>query len=520
MSIKEKIVSNATFLSLNWVAITFIPIFFWFIVGKTLPPESYGIIATVLQATIFLSFIASFGFPMTIDKLIPELMERGEKDKAQGVINHTFKVTMALVVIVTLLSILFSSRISDFLTLDKEFVWIIIALFVTNTTGNYFKNIFFGLQNMKKIFITNFFGQMSRLVVTLVLIYMGFSHFGALAGIFSAFFIILITRIDMKSLRLSEKAVVDMRLIYKYALPSLGYLILIQLYGNTQNIILTTMTTIELSGLFGIAMTIAALTSTIPQIVSSSIFPVLSGLSASEGAREKQRYLLKLVFRYSLLVVLPVATAILMFPEYVILFVSKQAYLPATAFLFLLIPAEIINSISGLFLRSLYAIGRPKERTIAWAIIVAIYLPLTIFLVKNFSAIGLAAAYFSVAIILFAVSLIFIKRALDFKIPSYDVIRIFGSIVIPFLLLMYGKSLLPDPTTLATLSELIMGYVAVAVLVGLAMLVYAVTIIKSGALLQEDMDVLEIVSRKSPKFNKQIIGLRERLSKYANRTYR
>jgi len=349
---------------------------------------------------------------------------------------------------------------------------------------------------------------------------MGFSHFGALAGIFSAFFIILITRIDMKSFRLSEKAVVDMRLIYKYALPSLGYLILIQLYGNTQNIILTTMTTIELSGLFGIAMTIAALTSTIPQIVSSSIFPVLSGLSASEGAKEKQRYLLKLVFRYSLLVVLPVATAILMFPEYVILFVSKQAYLPATAFLFLLIPAEIINSISGLFLRSLYAIGRPKERTIAWAIIVAIYLPLTIFLVKNFSAIGLAAAYFSVAIILFAVSFIFIKRALDFKIPFYDVIRIFGSIVIPFLLLMYGKSLLSDPTTFSTINEFIIGYGGVAALVIVAMLMYAVTIIKSGALLQEDMDVLEIVSRKSPKFNKQIIGLRERLSKYANRTYR
>jgi len=520
MSIKEKIVSNATFLSLNWIAITFIPIFFWFIVGKTLPPESYGIIATVLQATVFLSFATSFGFPMTLDKLIPELMEKGEKDKAQGVINHTFKVTMVLVIIVTLVSILLSSRISNFLTLDIEFVWIIILLFVTNTTGNYFKNIFFGLQNMKKIFLTNLFGQMSRLVVTLILIYMGFSHFGALAGIFSAFFIILITRIDMKSLRISEKAVVDMRLIYKYALPSLGYLILIQLYGNTQNIILTTMTTIELSGLFAIAMTIAALTSTIPQIVSSSVFPILSGLSAGEDAKEKQRYLLKLVFRYSLLVVIPIATAILMFPEYVILFVSKPAYLPATAFLFLLIPAEIINSISGLFLRSLYAIGRPKERTIAWAIIVAIYLPLTIFLVKNFSAIGLAAAYFSVAIILLVVSFIFIRRALDFKIPVYDVVRIFGSIVIPFLFLMYGKSLLQDPTTFNTITEVIIGYFSVAVLVGLAMGLYAVTIIKSGALLQEDIDVLEIISRKSPRFNKKIVKVKEQLSKYTNRTYR
>ncbi len=520
MSMREKLVTNATFLSLNWVAITILPVFFWFIVGKMLPPESYGIIATALQVTVFMSFIASFGFPMVLDKLIPELLEKHEEDKIQGVINHTFSVTMAMIVVISVATFFLIPYLSSFLKLEQEIIWIIIVLFVVNTAGNYFKNIYFGYQNMKKIFTTNALGQIARVIVTFVLIYAGFSHFGALIGLFVSFTVILITRLDRKVFHISEKAIVDKKMIYSYAIPSLMYLILVQVYGNTQNILLSSMTTVEISGLFGIAMTMSSLISTIPQIVTSSIFPVLSGLSADKRAKQKQSYLLKIVFRYSLLIALPVALAVTVFSDYVILFVSSIEYMPATAFLIYLVPAAILNSIGGLFLSSLYAIGEPKQRTIAWAIIAIVYLPLTIFMIQNFSAEGLSISYFSVSVLLFFVSFYFIKQSLSFKLPIKDTTKIILSLIIPFLIMYYSKQLLVLPIGDIGMVEFLLEYVKVGIVVSAALAVYGLSILFSNSLIQEDMDVMDTVAKTSPILRNEINLVKDILSKYAKRSYR
>lgn len=517
MNIKEKLVSNATYLALNWIAITVIPFVFWFIIGKTLPPESYGIIATSLQVAIFLSCIACFGFPTVLDKLLPELLEKGEKDKVQGLINHTTKVTLALVIGITAVSLILSEQITAMLNLDFYIFLAIIAIFIANTAGNYFKNIYFGFQDMKKIFLTNFFGQVTRIVVMVLLIYLGASHFGALGGCFMCFFVIFITRVDFKRIyRISKKVTVDKKLIYAYAVPNLIYLILVQLYANTQNIILTSMTTATLSGLFSVAITISAIVPTLPNIVISSIFPVMSKLCGSFEAKKRQLYLLKIVFRYSLVVVLPIAVSILMFSDYVVLLMSSPEYIQSASFLMFLVPAEILIAISALFLSSLYAIGEPRKQTYGWAIVTSIYVPTFLVLTYMLSATGLAIAYLSSAVLLFSISLIFVRKSLGFKFPVLDIGKIFLAIVLFIAMLLLLK---PVVSYLEPYS-ILFQYATIAAIVAVAGISYLIVLIKANFLIKEDLEVLGILSKKIKILKKPLRKLENVFSKYATRSYK
>jgi O-antigen/teichoic acid export membrane protein len=516
MSIRDKIVTNTTYLTLNWIAITILPIAFWFMVGKMLPPESYGIVYTGLQLAIFLSLVASFGFPMVLDKLISELDEKKQYDKIQGLINYTFKITIGLVVLISAAVLLFAPQISGYMKLDTSVLWIVVALFVVNTTGNYFKNVYFGFQNMKKIFLTNLFGQTARIFVTLVLVYMGFVYFGAFAGLFVSFFIILVTRLDRKTFTLSKTAVVDKPLIYRYALPSLAYLILAQLYGNTQNIMLTSLTTAAISGVFGMAVTMTSLISTIPQIVSSAIFPVLSGLCNEKHAKQRQAYLLRIVLRYSLATVLPIAAAIMIFANYAILLVSRPDYLPASQFLLLLIPAEVLNAVATLFLSSLYAVGEPSRRMYAWGLIVLVYVPAAILMTQAYSAMGLAIAYTVSAVLLLFASYYFIKKTLDMKIDFADIRRILLAIAVFSAILLASQPLVSRLSAYGILAQCIL----IGVICAASSLVYAAVLIATGFLIEEDMHVLDTVAGKLPVFKGTMNFLRSALEKHATRTYR
>ena len=93
MRVKNKLISNTVYIFLEHVSIAFFSFLFWIIIGKTQPPEFYGIIATGIQIFTFLFPLTMLGFGMTVNKLIPELLGRGKKNKIQGIIIYTVKWT-------------------------------------------------------------------------------------------------------------------------------------------------------------------------------------------------------------------------------------------------------------------------------------------------------------------------------------------------------------------------------------------------------------------------------------------
>ncbi len=480
---------------------------FWLIVGKTLSPEDYGIIATSTQLSLFISPLTLLGLGFASNKLIPEFLEGGFKNKIQGIINYSFKIVSLASIVLALILIPFSFQISSYLKLKPEVIWIISFVIALSSMGGILAGFYRGFQNMKKIFLTNLFGHLAKVIFPLILIFLGFGYFGPLIGLVLCYLVILITRLDKKFFTISKKVIVDKKLILTFSIPSFITTIFIVLFNETQYIILTLLESVENTGFFAIAGKITFFIPVIPHILTSALFPIISGLDSDRNKKTKRKYLIKLTFRYTLFIILPTAVFLVLFSEYVILFFSKPEYLPGMTFLPLLTSAGVFLGLGNLFLSSLYAIGKPKIPRNIQIISTLVYLFLAIPLTYYFSGVGLAISYLTATIIIFFLSFIFIRKSLDLSLPFKDIGRIILAIFFSILFLILLKSYIKN-------------FLMAGIFVGIAGLIYFLVLLKLNFYLEEDLKVLDFLSDRSPIFRKEISKLRNYLSNFIERSYK
>lgn len=481
--------------------------FFWLVIGKTLSPEDYGIIATSTQVFLFLSPLTLLGLGVASYKLIPEFLEKRFKNKIQGIINYSLKTVSLASIILALILILFSFQISSYLKLKPEVMWIISLLIVLGPISAILGSFYSGFQNMKKIFLTDFFGHLTKAIFPLILIFLGFGYFGPLIGLALCYLVILITRLDKDFFNISKKTKVDKKLILTFSIPSFITMVFTVLFDQTQYIILTLLESVKTTGFFAIAGKISFFIPVIPRVLSSALFPIISGLDADRNKKTKRRYLIKLTFRYALFIILPIAVFLVLFSEYVILFFSKPEYLPGMVFLPLLATAATFLGLANLFLSSLYAIGKPKVQRNIQIVLTLIYFSLAIPLTYYFSGMGLAISYLTATIIIFFLGFIFLRKSLGLSLPFKDIGRIILAIFFSIIFL-------------TLLKPYIKNFLMAGILVGIAGLIYFLVLLKLNFYLEEDLKVLDFLSVKSPIFKKQIMGLRKYLSNFVERSYK
>jgi len=507
MKIKDKLISNTTYLFLDWFFIALFSMFFWMIVGKSLSPESYGIIATSIQISLFLSHLTLLGLGTASRKLISELSEKGIKNKVQGIINYSLKTVTFTSVVLVLILILFSFQISPYLKLKPEAIWIVSFLIVFGSIGGILGSFYHGFQNMKKFFLTNFFGHLMKVIFPLILIFLGFGYFGPLIGLTLCYLVILITRLDKKFFTIPKKMIIDKKLILNFSIPSFITMIFSLLFDKTQYIILTFLKTVETTGFFAIAGTISFFIPVIPSVLSTALFPIISGLDVDRDKKTKRKYLIRLVFRYALFIILPTAIFLVLFSKYVILFFSSPEYLPGAIFLPFLTVAGVFLGLGNLFLSSLYAIGKPKTPRNIQIISTLIYLSSVIPLTYYFSGMGLAIAYLMTTIIIFFLSFIFMRKYLGLTLPFKDIGRIVLATFVSALFLVLFK-------------PYVNNFWLVGILMGVAGLIYVLILLKLNFYLKEDLKILDFLSDRLPIFRKEIKDLRNYLSKFIDRSYK
>ena len=262
----------------------------------------------------------------------------------------------------------------------------------------------------------------------------------------------------------------------------------------------------EIVGFFAVAMTISLPIQIIPNILSSALFPITSGLSTDKNGKSRQAYLIKLVFRYSLLFVLPVVIFLIIFSKYVIIFFSKTEYLPAVFILPFLVLAAMFFGLASLFLGSLYAIGQPKKYRDCFIIVTSIYFVLAIPLTYYFSDKGLAISYLFSTFLFLILSFYFLNKYLKIKLPINDIRNIIISIIASSSFLLLFKSI-------------IYNFWVAGIFVLSAGLIYFFILLKLNFYIKEDLKVLDFIGEKSPILNKQIIEFKNYLSKFVKKSY-
>ncbi len=428
MKVAEKAVSNTIYLFLNWVTMTAFSFIYWVIAGKLLLPSEYGMVTTGYQIMFLLGSLANLGLGVAVSKVIPELIASKKFDRIPTVIKFSLKVTLttaSLMAGVLLLLYPFLHQKIGFSLRDLVVISLGI-IFVQLST--FFSRIWYGFQNMKKIWINSSISQFVKLATAAILIYLGFSYFGPLVGLTLMYLVSFLLYFSPKFLK-NGKYYDTKFLFYKLALPAFVANFFRIVFNNTQYIILSLLKTTQSTGYFSLAFMISVQVAAFVNVITSAIFPLISGLNIGKK-KDSQSKLLTLGIRYGLLVSLPAALFIYFFAKPIILIFFRQEYLPSASIFSILLPGVIMFAIGNLILTNLYAIGKSKLYRNINLLVSFVYFSTAISFSYFFGFVGMAFSYLISAFINFITSLYYGRKYFEIRMKKSEIGKIFLSLLV------------------------------------------------------------------------------------------
>lgn len=438
MSVERKLVSNITFLFIDWFFLTILSLIFWLVIGKTLSPSEYGIISTFIYFTILLSSVTPIGFSFAVSKLIPEYVEKKKIGNVKKLIYFSLKVVLISSISISLVLFAFSSNLIEILKMSQEVIWLISLSVLIYSFNIISGSIIYGLQKMKSYMFANFFGGLMKAFGSAFLIFIGFRHFGPLIGFILAASIATLYKFktflpDIKSKSLGK--IKFSKIMSEYALPAFIGLFAWTIFTNTHYVILTIVKNPEVTGLFAVAMILTSQISVIFNSITTGFFPIISAISSKRNTKIKQEYLTTMVLRYGIFITIPIALFLAFFSREIILIFSKPEYLVASNLFPILLVAAVIFGPANLFLSTLYAIGKTKLNRNIQVLVAITFLFLSIILTYYLSSLGLSIAYFISISLMLIFSYLFLRKFIKVSSQKIMLSKIFIASVISFLFL-------------------------------------------------------------------------------------
>lgn len=462
--------------------------------------QYYGIIATVTNLSLLISSLSCLGFTTANPKLISEYFQKKQLGKISSLLRFSFSVSLTMVTIFLTLLLTFYFLFPESFKLSLLDIVVTCIIIVLGSVYGLLGSLLHGLQKMRKYFLSDFAGYSLIAFLTFLFLFLRFGYIGALVSFIACYLIAILIRFEREWFSFPGK--IDKKFVLKnYALPAFLMTIFSLFINNSQYVILTFIQNPEATGIFGTALTISFVITLIPNILSASLFPIISQLSVVKGKEKKQSYLASIVTRYILLFSIPSIIFISIFSRELILFFATESYLASYQFLPILTLASFFFGFGNYFLTCLYGI---KKTTLTRNISLSftfLFLSLTLPLTHVLSSFGLSLAYLVTMFFYFFVGLIFMKKYLQLKSLSKPLIKIiFASAIFALLLL---------------LSELFMFrfYFKILVLF-LSGLVYFVLLAPLKFYQKEEVRILNYLGRKIPFFKNFFFRLASFISKW------
>lgn len=512
MALGKKLISNTVYLISNWFSVSFLSFLYWLVAGKNLLPQEYGIVSTSINLIVLLSGIAALGLGTAVWKLIPEYLAKRQKGKVKNLIRFSLTIILISNILIAAFLLIFYPFLTSVLKVPFTVILIVALSIIIYSFSSQLDSILYGFQNMKRVFATYLTGHVARVIITVILIFLGFTYFGPIIGFAMGFLLAALLKISAVRFKAQTGNIDKNFVMVDYALPAFIAGLATIVFTSSPYIILTGLTSAAVTGIFSIAMILTSMVADMPGILTTALFSITSKLCAAVNAKERQRYLIKLVFRYALFISLPVAIFFVLFSRPVILIFSRPDYLVASELFPILALAAIIYGCGNIFLSNLYAIGKTKTNrniTIATTLIFLVSsIPLTLIFFsmdptnKVLPAIGLSLAYIFSVSILFVLSFYYLRKFIHLTLPLKTIAKLLMSSLIALAFLYITSSFVHG-----TLSF---------ILAAIAAIIYLIVLLPLKFYSKEDIEVIKYASKKLP-FKKRILGLAEFLSNYTQK---
>ena len=262
---------------------------FQFGMGRLLGPADYGILAT-FYSILYIMSAPTQAVQLTITKFIAEFKAQNQFSEIKDLLFRSTKKIFLLSVAVFLIFAVLSPQISKFLNISQTsitiaFSFVFLGLFILPGARGFLQ----GMQKFKALGLSMITESTIKLVLSLILVFAGFSVAGAVWGtnisLFLAFIIVvllmfrLLKKYEITSLDNEKKSE-----IYKYAIPMLVALSSITALYSIDVILVKHFFVAEEAGIYAAASLIAKIIFFGLMPISNAMFPKIAELKAkSQG---------------------------------------------------------------------------------------------------------------------------------------------------------------------------------------------------------------------------------------------
>ncbi len=361
---KHPLFSGSAVMIVGSNAVNFLAYIYHLILGRILGPSSYSELATVISILGLLGVVAS-SFYLVIVKFV----SAAKKNEEKAMLSWLNKKGLILSVSILLTFSVLAPFLSSFLHIDSKILFLIGPLFLVSTLSFINKSFLQGLLKFERFIATSITETFLKLVLGLLLVYLGLSVFGATLGMLLAFAAgWIISRFFLREfLGGKEGNFKKSRQLFIYSVPIIFQTIALTSLYSTDIILVKHFINAHDAGLYSSLSTLGRIIFFGASPVASVMFPMISKRHA-----KGQTY--RGIFILSLLLTLIIASGVLfiylIFPELAIRMLFGAAYADGAPLLIWFGVFMALFTLSSLLVSFFLSIG--KTRVIILPVIAAV----------------------------------------------------------------------------------------------------------------------------------------------------
>lgn len=418
------------------------------LVARILGPEIYGQYALALAIPQLLYLFTELGISEGITKFTAEMLRTDQKARIKTLVKHALLLRASTGIAIFLISYIFADLFATSLLNRPELAFylrigaIAILFQVIFTTA---ASSFVGLDKTERSALTLNIQAISKTVISLVLVLMGFTLTGAILGHVFSYAIsgiagLLLLYLIFRHLSASQDKTFreNTRTLLKFGTPLYVSILLTGFVPIFQNIVLAFFATDAQIGNYKAAINFATLMTTLAIPIRTALLPAFSKLSSGDKKTVKEFF--KIANKYTAALVMPATILIMIFSNQIVQIIygstynSAAAYLTVYCFLYFLVGIGFLNFVS------LYnGLGETKITLRISLITFVVMLFLSVPLTSSYGVTGLIFAFLIASASGQIYALFFAKKRFTLEFHTKPLLKIyFISIIssaIPLLIL-------------------------------------------------------------------------------------
>ena len=477
-------------------------------IARTLGPEDYGLISIGIAIISILTTFSLLGLNSGLTRFIAFYMGKRDLGKVKGSLLSSFKITLPISIIFSILLFLFSEQVALFFSKPDLVPLIQIFSFVLpfSVIMNLSDSSLLGFKLIKqKVYTVEIGKNLSTFLLVVIFFYFGFNLLGAVLGftlgiVISSLIGLYYLRDNILHYLIRIKAIYINKEIFSFSWPLILVAFLSIFMSWTGILILSYFDTAVNVGLYQASLDTCVLLTFISSAFSFIVTPIISELYSQKKIKEIRK-IYKTTNRWIFLIVFPLFLILVLFPDKVLEIMFGREFVSGSFILILLSIGYFFNVIFGISTNLILSIGKTKINFYIASIAATSNLFLSLILIPIYGTIGAAIVMLISMILWSLLPFLYINKKIGIQPFDKNYIKpLFTSLVLLFFIYFILKSFF-------NYNIFFIYFIGFLIF----MIFYGLSLLLTKSLTKDDVLILKFIERKT---GLRITWLREFIKRF------